>query len=100
MVKAKTPALLLGLLCAGASAGDLSHNEALALRRSGELMPFEAIVTALFDRYPEARILEVELEAEGETYVYELEILTTANQVRELEIDARSGRILEDEIED
>ena len=41
-----------------------------------------------------------ELEEEDGVLVYEVEILTTAGVVRELELDARDGRVLKDEEDD
>ena len=45
-------------------------------------------------------MLEAELEEEDGVLVYEVEILTTAGVVRELELDARDGRVLKDEEDD
>ena len=47
-----------------------------------------------------ARLLEVELEIEDGELVYELEVLTTGGQVRELEFDAATGVLVKDEEED
>lgn len=83
-----------------AVARDIGHNEVLELRRKGELLPFEQIIANVFERYPDAQIIEVELEENAGIYVYEIEILTHNNQIRELELNARSGEIIEDELED
>lgn len=94
--------LLVPLLCviAGAAlARDISQDEALRLRRSGELMPLEALLAVALARYPAASVLEVELEEDKGRYIYEIELLTS-NGVRELEIDARTGTVLQDEAED
>lgn len=88
------------LLSSGASARDISQNEVLELRRRGELLPFEQVIALVETRHPGAQILEVELEEDDGLYLYELEILTRDNRVRELELDARDGRILDDELED
>ena len=45
-------------------------------------------------------LLEAELEEEDDVLVYEVELLTADGTVRELELDARDGRILKDEVED
>ena len=47
-----------------------------------------------------AELLEAELEEEDDVLVYEVELLTADGTVRELELDARDGRILKDEVED
>jgi len=88
------------LFSSGASARDISQNEVLELRRRGELLPFEQVIALVETRHPGAQILEVELEEDDGRYLYELEILTRDNRVRELELDARDGRILDDELED
>ena len=45
-------------------------------------------------------MLETELEREDDLLVYEVELLTVDGTVRELELDARNGHILKDELED
>lgn len=94
------PMLALVLVAASASAGEVSHQRALELRQSGELIPFAEIVAIVEARYPGLSMLEVELEEDDNRYIYELEILTPNGQVRELEVDARRGDILDDELED
>lgn len=92
--------LLAALLCSAASARDISQNEVLELRRSGALLPFEQLLKSIETRYPGARILEVELDEDDGIYLYEIEILTGDDRVRELEVDASNGTILTDELED
>lgn len=48
-------------------------------------------------RYPGARLLEAELEEDDGIYIYEIELLTADGIARELELDARDGRLLKDE---
>lgn len=96
--------LLLGLLiltlAQGANARDLDQDEALRLRRSGVILPLEQLMQPAMQRYPRATLLEAELEEEDDVLVYEIELLTEQGQVRELELDARDGRILKDEVDD
>lgn len=82
------------------NADDINQDEVLQLRRSGQVAPFQRILQAVSARYPDLQVLEVELEAEHDAYRYEIDILLGDGSVRELEIDARSGKILEDELED
>jgi uncharacterized membrane protein YkoI len=91
---------LAGLLHGPASAGDLSQSEALELRRQGAILPFEQIMAAVYERRPGARLVEAELSNENGRYIYEIEIFTIDNQLRELELDASSAQVLEDEAED
>ncbi|MDV7211500.1 PepSY domain-containing protein [Azotobacter beijerinckii] len=82
------------------SARDLDQDQALRLRQEGVIQPLEQLVQNALGRYPGARLLEVELEEEHGIYVYEVELLTASGVVRELELDARDGRLLEDEEDD
>jgi uncharacterized membrane protein YkoI len=79
---------------------DLSHNEALRLRQMGAILSFEHILALALDRYPDALLLESELERKRGIYIYELEILTPAGVVRELKINASNGQLIEDEVDD
>ncbi|MCY1347192.1 Peptidase propeptide and YPEB domain protein [compost metagenome] len=85
------------LLSFAAEARDLDQDEALRLREDGVIQPFDKLLADALARYPGARLLEVELEEEDGIYVYEVELLTPSGVVRELEVDARDGRILKDE---
>ena len=93
-------ALLCTFCQPSANARDLNQDQALQLRQEGVIRPLEQMVQKALDRYPGARLLEAELEEEHGIYVYEVELLTTSGIVRELELDARDGRILEDEEDD
>ncbi|KGD61583.1 hypothetical protein T9A_01532 [Alcanivorax jadensis T9] len=92
--------VLLGLMSPSLTADDVGHEEALRLREQGLVLPFETVLDAIHDRYPEARLLEVELERDDGILVYEIELLTRERVVRELEIDARDGTWLDDERDD
>lgn len=91
--------LPLALLLAAmpAASRDLDQDEALRLRRDGLIMPLEALLQRAMERYPGARLLEAELEEEDGCYIYEIELLTADGVARELELDARDGRLLKDE---
>ncbi|ARU88384.1 PepSY domain-containing protein [Pseudomonas sp. M30-35] len=96
--------LLTGLLALTLSqtaySRDLDQDEALRLRREGVIQPLEQLMRPAMQRYPNATLLEAELEKEDDVLVYEIELLTQQGQVRELELDARDGRILKDEEDD
>lgn len=93
-------ALALVALAGVASARDLGQDEALRLRREGLIQPLEQLIEKALQRYPGATLLEAELEEEDDIFVYEVELLTPGGVVRELELDARDGRILKDEEDD
>lgn len=94
--------MLLALLavCSLAMARDLDQDEALKLRREGVILPLEQLLQTALGRYPGARLLEAELEEDDDEYVYEVELLTTEGVVRELKLDAASGKLLKDEEDD
>lgn len=97
---------LAALLLSGvAQARDLDQDEALRLRQSGAILALEELMQPALQRYPGATLLEAELEedqsaAPAGRYKYEIELLTATGVVRELELDARDGRILQDEEDD
>ena len=97
--RAALAALLLALVPL-APALDVDQDEALRLRQSGEVLSFQAILRQADERYPGARLLEAELDDDDGEFIYEIELLTGDGVVRELEIDARTGRVLEDEVDD
>lgn len=78
---------------------NVDQDEALRLRQSGEILSFQTILRQADEHYPGARLLEAELEADHGELIYEIELLTHDGVVRELEIDARTGRVLEDEVD-
>ncbi|MEE9101732.1 PepSY domain-containing protein [Pseudomonas sp. QE6] len=93
-------AIALALSAGVAQAHDLSQDEALRLSREGVIRPFEEILPIAQGLYPGSKLLEAELEKEHDTYIYEVELLTVDGVVRELELDARNGRILKDKEDD
>ena len=99
LVRTVLIALLWGVAASG-GARDIDQDEALALRREGQVLPFEQLLTAVTARYPGASVLEVELEEERGRFIYEMEVLTAEGTVREIELDAGSGEVLQDELED
>ncbi len=94
--------MVLGMVTQAAwvQARDLDQDEALQLRREGVILPLEQLLQSAMQRYPGARLLEAELEEDDDVLIYEVELLTTDSVVRELELDARSGELLKDELED
>ncbi|MBD2838946.1 PepSY domain-containing protein [Pseudomonas sp. JM0905a] len=93
-------ALVLAIFALEAMARDLDQDEALKLREEGVIMPLDQLLRSALGLYPGARLLEAELEEEDDVYIYEVELVTADGTVRELELDARDGRILKDEEDD
>ncbi|MFL9811754.1 PepSY domain-containing protein [Stutzerimonas sp. VN223-3] len=92
-----TVPLALLLAATPAASRDLDQDEALRLRREGLIQPLESLLQRAMQRHPGARLLEAELEEDDGLYVYEIELLTADGIARELELDARDGRLLKDE---
>ena len=89
--------LALLLAATPAVSRDLDQDEALRLRHEGLILPLESLLRQAMERHPGARLLEAELEEEDGIFVYEIELLTADGVARELELDARDGRLLKDE---
>ncbi len=97
-----TVAGINGLLsAAGAFASDneLTQTEVRKLVDQGEILPLKALLDrqrALLN----GRLLDLEVERDDSTVVYELEILKEDGQVIEYKIDAATGRLLKQKVED
>ncbi|CAM3194749.1 PepSY domain-containing protein [Paracoccus nototheniae] len=65
----------------------------------GEMLPLERILTLVEADHP-GQIVEVELENEDGIWLYEVEVLTPAGHLIEIDLDARTGEILGYEEED
>lgn len=87
-------------LAASVSAKDLSSGEALRLREQGRILSLEQLLDLIEKRHPQSSLLEVELEEDDGVYLYEVELATKNGVVRELEINATTGAILQDEEDD
>ncbi len=93
--------LLLGTLPFGlptslADKNDKKNEHTLvreALQR-GEVLPLVKILAIASQQVP-GDVIEVELENEQGTLIYEIKILTGNGRVREVKIDARSGAVVE-----
>ena len=92
------PALWLAAL--PAASRDLDQDEALRLTREGRIMPLERLMQAITQLYPQAQLLEVDLEEHNGQYLYDIDLLTANGFARELELDARTGQLLRDKEDD
>ena len=75
--------------------GQEEHN--LALVNQASLSAEQAITIALAD--VPGKVIEAEIEKEGDTLIWEIEVLNSENEVYEFEIDANNGSILEKELD-
>ncbi len=99
-MKSLTRVLLFLVFAGSVNARDLAQDEALRLRAQGRIIPLEQLLALVETRHPNASLLEVELEEDDDIYIYEVELATRDGVVRELEIDASTGKILKDDEED
>ncbi|MGX1175936.1 PepSY domain-containing protein [Pseudomonas sp. R151218B TE3479] len=88
--------LALLAFCSLAMARDLDQDEALQLRQQGVILPLEQLLQQALDLHPGAKLLEAELEEKHGVYIYEVELLDTDGVVRELDLEAKTGRLLKD----
>jgi uncharacterized membrane protein YkoI len=85
--------MLLGLLLAATPALARDHQEAMQLRRSGEILSLEEVLRRA-PGHKHQRVLEVELERKRGRYIYEVETLDRHGHVWEHEYDAATGEVL------
>lgn len=82
------------LALAGPASGDVIPAERVkAMVESGQILPLQQIVK-MHEAELHGRIVEIELEQEGERLVYEFKILPAQGQYRKIEIDAASGEVV------
>ena len=96
-------ALLLGAAAVAvphpARPDELGADEVRALREQGAILALETILERIRAIRP-GRVIEVELEREDGTLVYELELLDSDGNVWEMYVDAATGQVLREERED
>lgn len=95
--------LLLGAVCVPVQAATESarierdHERARQAREHGRYVPLQQILDDA-ERRESGRVIEIELDEDDDEY--EIELLRADGTVVELEYDARTGALLEREIED
>ncbi|MFB9068848.1 PepSY domain-containing protein [Pseudofulvimonas gallinarii] len=75
------------------------HERARAAVVAGERLPLSVILKTIEERFG-GRVLEIDLEDDRGRPVYEIEILDDRGRVLELDVDAATGEILEQEYDD
>ena len=85
------PCMVLGPL--NIAVADNDYIEARRLLDSGEILPLEVIIKNVRQTFP-GKVLDVELENEDHNIVYEIEILGDDGIIKEIYIDARTGKLL------
>ncbi|HYN77064.1 MAG TPA: PepSY domain-containing protein [Lamprocystis sp. (in: g-proteobacteria)] len=75
---------------------DHSYDRARRANQRGEILDLAEIYRRAAAQVP-GRVLEAELEKEHGRWVYELQILDPSGRLRELKLDARTGKIFKQE---
>ena len=92
-------AALLVLTCGPVLAKDVSHEQARRLLERGAIKPLEQILAIVLAKVP-GKVLETELEYDDDGLVYDFKILRPGGRVQEVEVDAKTGRIIKIEDDD
>lgn len=97
-VAAVLSALLLGgALMAPARAGDHGdredHERARRAMTTGQVLPLRTVLERL-DREHPGQVLEVELEQDGDQWIYEVKLLQKDGQLVKIKLDARTATVL------
>ncbi len=91
---------ILALMATTAAASERrDHERARAAVAAGQRLPLSVILKTIETRFG-GRVLEIELEDDDGRPVYEIEMLDDHGRVLELEVDAVSGAILDQEYDD
>jgi uncharacterized membrane protein YkoI len=75
------------------------HDDALAAVEARQALPLTRIFQIAQTAVP-GEIIEVELDRDHGRLIYEVDVLTSTGRLRQVEIDARTGEVLEVEDED
>jgi uncharacterized membrane protein YkoI len=87
-------AALLGVLGAtNARSRDDDHDRALQAVQAGQVLPLRSVLERLEREHP-GQVLGVELENDGERWLYEIKLLQAGGQRIKLELDAKTGEVL------
>ena len=82
-----------------AHAGDDDHLIAKRALEEGRVLPLAEILEKVKAKVP-GKVIEVELEVEDGILVYDLKVLARNGRVKEIEVDAATGKILKVEDDD
>ncbi len=74
------------------------HDRAREARERGEILPLQEII-GLMRKRVDGRIAEVKIEREKDLWVYEIRVIDQRGRLIEVDLDAKTGRILEIEDE-
>jgi uncharacterized membrane protein YkoI len=86
--------LALGAAAAWADDEDEDHDRAMEALRQGRVRPLAEILAEV-EQDLGGQVVGVEFDDEDGVYVYEFRVVTDSGRLREVYVDATSGRILE-----
>lgn len=92
-------AMVVGMTNLAHAGSDISDKQVRAWVTEGKILPFEEIYARNKDRLS-GRLLDLELEREDGRIVYEAELLDVNGDVWELYIDAVTGEVVKEELDD
>jgi uncharacterized membrane protein YkoI len=87
------------VIMSGASAGDDDHEAARRALEQGRALPLPEIIAKVAQQVP-GKVIDVELEDEDGTPVYDLKVLSPQGRLQEIEVEAATGKILKIEDDD
>lgn len=82
-------AIVVSLIIFGMGMFGMSYGE----ERQAPPVDMQEATRIVLTRFPNARILEMELDTEDGRLVYEVELVTAEGQKKELHVNATTGRI-------
>lgn len=83
-----------------AQAKDVSPAKTVELSTSGAILSFEKLDQAALAQYPNASILETDLEESYGRYIYQVDLRDEKGQKWEIEMDATTAEILKNQQDD
>jgi uncharacterized membrane protein YkoI len=83
-----------------AQARDLGPDEALKLHDAGTIQSFEKLNAAAMAKHPGAAVEDTELEQEHGRYIYQAELRDAQGVQWDLDLDASTGEVLQDQRDD
>jgi uncharacterized membrane protein YkoI len=94
-------AVLVLLAASIAHAEEDDDDQELARRalEQGQALPLAEILAKLKPEVP-GKVIKIELEADDGALVYELKVLRPDGRIEEIEVDAKTGKLLEIEDDD
>jgi uncharacterized membrane protein YkoI len=79
-----------------AMADDIDQDDAIRLKQAGEILPLETILKTARQHH-DGKVIGVELEKEHGTLIYEIKMLDNNGELWEIKINAKDGKLLQEE---